>query len=66
MLVSFITLPTLHRKIPVALTWWVFIFPVGTCVTGTTQLALNTRLSAFEWAAIILFSLLIGASIITA
>lgn len=61
-----LTLRALRRKMPFALTWWAFTFPVGTCVTGTTQLALHTGLPAFEWAAIILFSGLICAWIIAA
>jgi C4-dicarboxylate transporter/malic acid transport protein len=59
-----LTLRAFRRKMPFALTWWAFTFPVGTCVTGTTQLALHTGLPAFEWAAIILFSGLICAWII--
>ena len=66
MLASFLTLRALRRKMPFALTWWAFTFPVGTCVTGTTQLAIHTGLPAFEWAAIILFSALIFAWIIAA
>ncbi len=65
-LAGFLTLRALRRKMPFALTWWAFTFPVGTCVTGTTQLALHTRLPVFEWAAIILFTLLILAWIIAA
>jgi C4-dicarboxylate transporter/malic acid transport protein len=63
-LATFLTLRALRRKMPFALTWWAFTFPVGTCVTGTTQLALHTGLPAFEWAAIILFLALICAWII--
>ncbi|MGS0679628.1 TDT family transporter [Shewanella sp. 125m-7] len=65
-LASLLTLRALRRKMPFALTWWAFTFPVGTCVTGTTQLALHTGLPAFEWAAIILFTGLICAWIIAA
>jgi C4-dicarboxylate transporter/malic acid transport protein len=65
-LASFLTLRALRRKMPFALTWWAFTFPVGTCVTGTTQLALHTGLPAFKWAAIILFAVLICAWIIAA
>tara|TARA_B110000881_G_C18573401_1_gene517010 strand:- start:698 stop:1810 length:1113 start_codon:yes stop_codon:yes gene_type:complete len=52
---SLLTLRALRRKMPFALTWWAFTFPVGTCVTGTTQLAIHTDLPAFQWAAISLF-----------
>lgn len=65
-LASLLTLRALRRKMPFALTWWAFTFPVGTCVTGTTQLALHTGLLAFEWAAVILFSGLICAWVIAA
>lgn len=65
-LATLLTIRALQRKMPFALTWWAFTFPVGTCVTGTTQLALHTGLPAFEWAAIILFGVLIFAWIIAA
>lgn len=65
-LAACLTLRALRRKMPFALTWWAFTFPVGTCVTGTTQLALHTGLPAFEWASIILFSGLVCAWIVAA
>jgi len=46
-----LTVRTLRRGMPFALTWWSLTFPVGTFVTGTTQLALHTDLPAFEVAA---------------
>ncbi|MGF1703266.1 TDT family transporter [Photobacterium makurazakiensis] len=58
---ALLTLRGLRRKMPFALTWWAFTFPIGTCVTGTTQLALHTGLPAFQWASIILFGCLILA-----
>jgi C4-dicarboxylate transporter/malic acid transport protein len=58
---ALLTLRALRRKMPFALTWWAFTFPVGTCVTGTTQLAKHTGLPAFEWAAVFLFACLILA-----
>lgn len=59
-----LTIRALKRKMPFALTWWAFTFPVGTCVTGTTQLALYTKLAVFDYAAITLFiGLLIAWSI---
>lgn len=63
---SLLTLRAMRRKMPFALTWWSFTFPVGTCVTGTTQLALHTGLPAFQWAAIILFTILLCAWLIAA
>ena len=41
------------RKMGFALTWWSFTFPVGTCVTGTSQLAVHTDLVMFRWAAVL-------------
>lgn len=46
-----LTVRTLRRGMPFALTWWSLTFPVGTFVTGTTQLAVHTGLPAFEVAA---------------
>ena len=65
-LATLLTIRALRKKMPFALTWWAFTFPVGTCVTGTTQLALHTGLPAFEWAAIILFTLLLFAWLVAA
>ena len=50
-LAAALTVRTLRRGIPFALTWWSLTFPVGTFVTGTTQLALHTGLPAFRVAA---------------
>ncbi len=50
-----LTTRTLRRGMPFALTWWSLTFPVGTFVTGTTQLALHTDLPAFEVAAAIAY-----------
>ena len=52
-LAASLTIRTIRRRLPFALTWWSFTFPVGTCVTGTTGLALHTGLPAFAWAAAI-------------
>ena len=50
-LATALTVRTLRRGMPFALTWWSLTFPVGTFVTGTTQLALHTHLPAFKVAA---------------
>ena len=63
-LASLLTLKALKLKMPFSLTWWSFTFPVGTCVTGTTQLALHTNMMFFDIAAVVLFSLLILAWVI--
>ncbi len=52
-LATSLTVRTLRRGMPFALTWWSLTFPVGTFVTGTTQLALSTGLPAFRVAAVI-------------
>ncbi|MBS0045167.1 TDT family transporter [Shewanella sp. M16] len=65
-LASLLTLRALRKKMPFAMTWWAFTFPVGTCVTGTTQLARHTGSTVFEWAAIFLFVGLICAWFIAA
>lgn len=63
---SMLTIRTIKRKLPFALTWWSFTFPVGTVVTGTTQLAKHTELPAFEVLAVVLFVLLLMAWLLVA
>ena len=60
-LAAALTVRAHRRKMGFALTWWSFTFPVGTCVTGTTQLALHTDLPAFRWAAVIAYTGLLSA-----
>ncbi len=43
------------RNMGFALTWWSFTFPVGTCVTGTSQLAAHTGLTTFRVIAVGLY-----------
>ena len=54
-LATTLTVRTLRRGMPFALTWWSLTFPVGTFVTGTTQLAIHTGLPAFRYAAVIAY-----------
>jgi C4-dicarboxylate transporter/malic acid transport protein len=54
-LATALTVRTLRRGMPFALTWWSLTFPVGTFVTGTTQLAVHTGLPAFRVAAAIAY-----------
>ncbi|RZT26214.1 C4-dicarboxylate transporter/malic acid transport protein [Mycobacterium sp. BK558] len=54
-LATALTVRTLRRGMPFALTWWSLTFPVGTFVTGTTQLAAHTGLPAFRVAAAIAY-----------
>ncbi|MFN8073152.1 MAG: TDT family transporter [Mycobacterium sp.] len=54
-LATSLTVRTLRRGMPFALTWWSLTFPVGTFVTGTTQLAGHTGLPAFRVAAVLAY-----------
>jgi C4-dicarboxylate transporter/malic acid transport protein len=54
-LATSLTIRTLRRGMPFALTWWSLTFPVGTFVTGTTQLAVHTGLPSFRVAAAIAY-----------
>jgi tellurite resistance protein TehA-like permease len=65
-LATSLTVRTLRRGMPFALTWWSLTFPVGTFVTGTTQLALHTHLPAFKVAAVIAYVGLLGTWILVA
>lgn len=65
-LATALTVRTLRRGMPFALTWWSLTFPVGTFVTGTTQLALHTGLPAFEWAAVVAYAALLATWILVA
>jgi tellurite resistance protein TehA-like permease len=47
--------------LPFSLTWWSFTFPVGTVVTGTSELARHTGSIALGWLAVALFAGLVGA-----
>ena len=59
-LATALTVRTLRRGMPFALTWWSLTFPVGTFVTGTTQLAIHTGLPAFRVAAVLAYAGLLG------
>lgn len=50
-----LTIRAHKRNMGFALTWWSFTFPVGTCVTGTSQLAKHTDLTVFVVLAVALF-----------
>lgn len=54
-LAAALTLRARRRTMGFALTWWSFTFPVGTCVTGASQLAHHTDLVAFRVAAVALY-----------
>jgi tellurite resistance protein TehA-like permease len=62
--ISLATLLTVHamrRGMRFALSWWSFTFPVGTFVTGTTQLAVHTDLLLFRVMAVIAYLALLGS-----
>ena len=65
-LATALTVRTLRRGMPFALTWWSLTFPVGTFVTGTTQLAVHTGLPAFAAAALIAYLGLLGTWLLVA
>jgi tellurite resistance protein TehA-like permease len=56
------------RTAPLAfgLSWWSFTFPVGTCITGCSELAVHTGAHVFAWLAVALFALLVVAWIAAA
>jgi tellurite resistance protein TehA-like permease len=56
-----ITLKAAREHLPFSLTWWAFTFPVGTMVTGTSELATHAGSSALAWIAVALLLALIGA-----
>src|SRR5712691_3271286 len=60
-LATALTLRAGRHQLPFGLTWWSFTFPVGTCVTGTSGLALHTGADAFRWAAVALYLALVAA-----
>ena len=65
-LATSLTVRTLRRGMPFALTWWSLTFPVGTFVTGTSQLAAHTHLPAFKVAAAIAYAGLLSTWILVA
>jgi len=50
-----------RKQMKFALTWWSFTFPIGTCVTGTSQLAKQTGAVLFQWCAVGFFLVLLIA-----
>jgi len=65
-LATALTVRTLRRGMPFALTWWSLTFPVGTFVTGTSQLAAHTHLPAFRVAAVVAYAGLLFTWILVA
>jgi C4-dicarboxylate transporter/malic acid transport protein len=58
---ALLTLRAIRRGLPFSLTWWSFTFPVGTVITGTAVLAVQTGVQAFAWLAVCTFALLVVA-----
>ena len=56
-----ITVRTARQHLPFSLTWWSFTFPVGTLVTGTSELAIHTHATFLTGASVGLYAFLIGA-----
>jgi C4-dicarboxylate transporter/malic acid transport protein len=61
-----ITVRTARQGLPFSLTWWSFTFPVGTCVTATTALALQTGSVMFRILAAVGYACLVLAWLIVA
>ncbi|MDX6227870.1 MAG: hypothetical protein QOI76_1260 [Frankiales bacterium] len=61
-----ITVRAARGHLPFSLTWWSFTFPVGTCVLGTSELALHTGSDLFHVAAVLLYIILVAAWITVA
>ncbi len=61
-----ITVRAARRRLPFALTWWAFTFPLGTCVTGTIALAARSHADVLRGASVLLYALLLVAWLIVA
>src|SRR5262249_2012781 len=66
LLAAAITVRTARHGLPFSPTWWSFTFPVGTLVTGTSELALQTHAHFLTWASVALYALLVAAWITVA
>jgi C4-dicarboxylate transporter/malic acid transport protein len=60
-LATALTVRAARERLPFSLTWWSFTFPLGTCVTAASGLALHTGADAFRWAAPALYVVLFAA-----
>jgi tellurite resistance protein TehA-like permease len=61
-----VTVRTARAHLPFSLTWWSFTFPVGTLVTGTSDLAARTHAGIFVWAAALFYLGLVLAWLVVA
>jgi C4-dicarboxylate transporter/malic acid transport protein len=60
------TARTAGGRLPFALTWWSFTFPVGTCVTGTIALAARSHDTMLQDVSMVLYVLLVAAWLVVA
>jgi C4-dicarboxylate transporter/malic acid transport protein len=60
-LAAALTLRTARQRLPFSLTWWSFTFPVGTVVTGTSDLSARIHAELFTVASVLLYPLLVAA-----
>ncbi|WP_245778293.1 TDT family transporter [Lentzea xinjiangensis] len=56
-----VTVRTARGGLPFALTWWSFVFPLGTLVTGTSALAARVPSAVFTGVAVVLYGVLVPA-----
>ncbi|MCT1394861.1 TDT family transporter [Microbacterium sp. p3-SID338] len=63
---SAVTLRTARRGLPFSLTWWSFTFPIGTCVTGLSGLAVHSGLVLIDVLAVAAYGVLVLAWVIVA
>jgi C4-dicarboxylate transporter/malic acid transport protein len=61
-----LTMRSARTALPFALTWWSFVFPLGTWVTGTTALALHTGSEPLRILAVVLYFVLVAVWMVVA
>jgi C4-dicarboxylate transporter/malic acid transport protein len=66
MLALAVTIRTVREHLPFSPTWWSFTFPLGTLVTGTSELAVNGHVAALRYVAGVLYLGLLTAWITVA
>ena len=65
-LAAAVTVRAARAHLPFSLAWWSFTFPVGTCVTATSALALHTGAVLFQGAAVLGYAGLVAAWLVVA
>jgi C4-dicarboxylate transporter/malic acid transport protein len=65
-LAAALTARAARQGLPFALTWWSFVFPLGTVVTGTIALAARSHADALQAASVILYALLVATWVVVA